>query len=77
MTFKEAKAAAKEWAEGKHHSVRFELTEYSDGQLKPACSVYIERLGWTSDYETFEDALQAMGRRKNGTAATVDDVFPA
>lgn len=76
MTFKEAKAALKEMAEGKYHSIKFEQTEYADGQIKSECSVYIADLGHTADHETFEDALQAMGRRKGGTASTLDDVFP-
>lgn len=77
MTFEEAKAALKEMAQGRYHSISFELTEYQDGRAKPMCSVYIENLGWTSDHATFEDALQEMGRRVNGTSATIDDVFPA
>ena len=76
MTFKEAKAALKKMAEGKYHSIEFEQTEYADGQIKSECSVYIDNLGHTANHETFEDALHAMGRRVNGTAATTDDVFP-
>ena len=41
MTFKQAKRKLKKIAGGQYHCVRYEITEYEDGQLVQECAVYI------------------------------------
>ena len=56
MTFKEAKAKLKEIADGKYHSIQYELTEHEDGNLASECEIYIDKEGWYKD-STWEEAF--------------------
>jgi len=42
MQFTDAKNKLKELANGKYHSITYELTEYSNGKLETKCHLYID-----------------------------------
>ena len=42
MTFKQAKKRLKKIAEGRFHSLRLDVTEFTSGELETKCSVYID-----------------------------------
>ena len=57
MTFEEAKNKLKEIANRKYHRVAYDLTETSDGNLKPKCEIYIDNEDIYSG-KTWEIALE-------------------
>ena len=42
MKFKEAKDELKSLANGRYHSLSYELTEFTRGRLEAECSLYID-----------------------------------
>jgi hypothetical protein len=59
MTFLQAKTELKEMAKGEYHSLSYEMTEYSDGEIRVECRVYIH--GHEHSYGgTWEEALSKM-----------------
>lgn len=78
MTFKEAKQAIKDLANGEYYSVRFECTQYADGNEKVQCSAYVADAGWTPDFPDYEMMIGAMGymiEQKNNPAKK-EEMFP-
>jgi hypothetical protein len=43
MQFQEAKDRLKKLADGKYHSIQYELTEYVSGKQKTSCWMYIQQ----------------------------------
>jgi len=59
---RQAKGQLKKMAKGDHHILEYGITEYSDGDIKINCSVYIH--GY--DYEhgtTWDEVLQGMRKQ--------------
>jgi hypothetical protein len=46
MTFQQAKDKVKRLAEGKYHGISFELNEFSTGEQRIECSIYIADETW-------------------------------
>ena len=59
MKFDEAKAKLAEIADGKYHSLSYELNEYSSGELKVVCQVYIADLDYCKA-STWQEALDKL-----------------
>jgi hypothetical protein len=79
MTFKQAAAKLKKIANGKYHSLRFELTTYKEstqavcgiGQTK--CDVYIEDLAWYSG-ATWAEAFEALDTAMNPKPVLTEEI---
>ena len=65
MTFQEAKDKLKTIANGRYHSIAFDLTEYESGELAAECSLYVND---STHYRgpTWEAAFIAMERGFDG-----------
>ena len=61
MTFKQAKNELEKIADGKYHTLRYEITETQFGNLIQCCEVYIEGLTWYNG-ETWGIALDKLKR---------------
>lgn len=63
MNFKEAKKQLKELANGKYHSIRYEITETQHGELIQMCEVYIadcelhRGASWSKAFESLAEEL--------------------
>ena len=70
MTFLEAKSELKKLANRKYHSISYELTETSGGQLRSKCQLYIDPQ-ISSSGATWEEALNKM-KVNLGISAEID-----
>ena len=61
MIFSEAKAALEKRAEGKFHSIGYDLTETQQGKLIAKCSVYLDGYNW-HNAPTWNGALSALDK---------------
>lgn len=59
MTFGEAKTRLKGLAGGRYHTIGFSLTEFSSGDVKATCSVYIDG-GSHHEGPTWEAAFRSL-----------------
>ena len=78
MTFNDAKTALKALAGGRYHSVKFELTEYVSGEIRTECGVYIDGLGHSNTFLTYDLALanmEAIIKQKDEPQA-IDEMIP-
>jgi len=65
MTFKEAKDRLKSLANGRYHSLSYELTELRSGGLRAKCWVYIDpRI--SAEGSTWQEALIKMEMKLKG-----------
>ena len=64
MTFQEAKGKLEELAEGRYHTLRYELTEHSDGKQKQVCGVYVDKDSLFYEGETWEEAFKSRDEGK-------------
>jgi hypothetical protein len=65
MTFQEAKEKLKGIANGRYHSLSYELTEYAGGGQQPECLVYIDQYKHHKGL-TWEEAFLSLDRQING-----------
>ena len=71
MTFKDAKKELKKLADGKYHSMNYELTEYRNGDQRTQCLVYGDGYSWFSA-PTWEEALAKL-RKAMGLSNGIDE----
>lgn len=64
MNLQQAKAELSQLANGKYHSIRYNLTEYSTGEQKQICEVYINGEDIFSA-PTFRQALNLLKKARN------------
>lgn len=48
MNFIEAKTKLAKIANGRYHSVRYEISEHADKSIVQECGLYINGIGWTA-----------------------------
>ena len=74
MNFKEAKDKLKEIADGRYHSVFYEITERTNGTLQQQVGLYIDEVDWYSA-ETWEEAFELLsGRQKEIKPIEIEDI---
>ena len=73
MNFQQAKKGLKKLAKGKYHCIRYELTEYNNGDLKQECSVYVDGQEWVEGY-TWNEALNKMKYKCRKMPLTLEDI---
>ena len=71
MTFLQAKKELKKLAKGQYHSVGYELTEYTTGEQKAECRVYIHGFG-SCVAPTWRYALEKMQEQVDLNAKKID-----
>lgn len=62
MTFEEAKNELKKVANGKYHSIDYQLTEFESGKIESKCTVYINPRISASDL-TWNEALAKLVKK--------------
>lgn len=60
MTFKQAKKKLKKIANGKYHSITYELTEHHTGDMAAKCTLYIDGYGVFHNGKTWELAFSSL-----------------
>lgn len=70
MRFEEAKKELKKLANGKYHSLKYSLTEFSKGTIEATCDLYIDP-GILVSAPTWAEALKLINR-KLGEPGVVD-----
>jgi hypothetical protein len=73
MTFQEAKDKVKELANGKYHGLSIELNEFSSGEQRVECSIYITDESWYKG-PTWEDAFKARERALQSPEEIINSV---
>ena len=69
MKFQEAKDRLNELAEGRYHSIQYELTDYATGKTESSVRLYVDP-GISVTRSTFAEALEILQNILNGSPAT-------
>lgn len=74
MKIQEAKRIVKELAKGRYHSVSYDISEHTDGEIVIECSVYIEKCK-SHSAKTFQGAIDKLIREMSvEEAQEIDDI---
>ena len=65
MNFQEAREQLKELAGSRYNTITYSETTYK-GKVRPVCKLYIEEVGHTDDFRTWEEALAQIERMDIG-----------
>jgi len=72
MKLMQAKTIVKKLAEGKIHSVQFDLTETASGQISTSCSVYVGGKGWYTG-DTWVEAINKLKEAITGESQKIEE----
>lgn len=82
MNFKQAAEKLEKIADGRYHSLSYDLTTLSEkfgkGRKEQNCKIYIDRLSWHCG-TTWDDAFERLDKTMNPvepTYMTTDDIDP-
>lgn len=73
MTISEAKSVLMRLAEGKYHSMKYEISDHGRGNFIQHCQVYLPDHGWFEGAH-WDAALQQLADKVNGRAALSEEL---